>query len=505
MVGMRRIGKPSVKEGKENSIKVRKELDGSASIYSKFSGMWRKIGLNVLTSPSKGSLSLFATKNEIYHDSRLLFYGDVLDFNCALKLGDINAATSDTDKFLVSDSGTIKYRTGTEVASDIGESIVTTGALNSGSITSGFGNIDVGSSTIDTTGNVSVGDLQVNGNDIAFDAAASTLAIDASAHDTIGQALTISSGSTTAGTTNNIAGGLFHLRGGQGKGSGVGGSIRFSVADGGSSGSSLNAYATAMTIEDDKKVTFGGDVVLSEGDLYVSAASGANAEMFLIADNGEDNADRWKFIATDATASNILTVNNKISGSHVAHLTITPNATVASSNATFAGSLAVNGTDGITAGAVIWQSFPFIVSSGTNSRHYFIDNDDTANSFRRWDSYDSSPTAVDYRTVAGQFVVPEDCTLVAMHGVISNSTSTNNPTVYVYHGSITEGTGTTTLASAGSVTVTVGTSRVPYKFSKEDFDADLTAGDIVVPTIFHADTGGTRSFVGSLTLKFITR
>jgi len=32
----------------------------------------------------------------------------------------INAATSDTDKFLVSDSGTIKYRTGAQVRSDIG-------------------------------------------------------------------------------------------------------------------------------------------------------------------------------------------------------------------------------------------------------------------------------------------------------------------------------------------------------------------------------------------------
>ena len=164
MVGMRRMGKPSMKEGKENSMKVRKEPDGSASLYSKFSGVWRKIGLNVLTSPSKGSLSLFAGRNEIYHDSRLLFYGDVLDFNCALKLGDINAATSDTDKFLVSDSGNIKYRTGTEVLSDIGASattgdsgIVTTGELNSGSIATGFGNINNGSSTITTTGAISGG------------------------------------------------------------------------------------------------------------------------------------------------------------------------------------------------------------------------------------------------------------------------------------------------------------------------------------------------------------
>ena len=41
-------------------------------------------------------------------------------------------------------------------------SIVTTGALNSGSITSGFGNIDNGSSTITTTGLISGGSLDID-------------------------------------------------------------------------------------------------------------------------------------------------------------------------------------------------------------------------------------------------------------------------------------------------------------------------------------------------------
>jgi len=43
-----------------------------------------------------------------------------------------------------------------------GSSIVTTGALNSGSITSGFGNIDTGSSTITTTGLISGGSLDID-------------------------------------------------------------------------------------------------------------------------------------------------------------------------------------------------------------------------------------------------------------------------------------------------------------------------------------------------------
>ena len=83
--------------------------------------------------------------------------------------------------------------------------------------------------------------------------------------------------------------------------------------------------------------------------------------------------------------------------------------------------------------------------------------------------------------------------------------SKNNPTVYIYHGTVTEAASDTTLASAGSVAVTVSTLKVPYKFSKEDFNTNLSAGDIVVPMIKHADTGGTRTFQGSLTLKFVTR
>ena len=107
------------------------------------------------------------------------------------------AASSDTDKFLVSDNGEIKFRTGAQVLSDtstaastsvsgvvelatIAETntgtatdravtpdgledwtgsgnIVETGVLDGGSITSGFGAIDNGSSNITTTGTITSG------------------------------------------------------------------------------------------------------------------------------------------------------------------------------------------------------------------------------------------------------------------------------------------------------------------------------------------------------------
>ena len=79
--------------------------------------------------------------------------------------------------------------------------IVSTGALNSGSITSGFGNIDTGSVTITTTGAVSVGAFTSNGIDDNADATAIT--IDSSENVLIGKTTT---SLATAGLTLGSAG-----------------------------------------------------------------------------------------------------------------------------------------------------------------------------------------------------------------------------------------------------------------------------------------------------------
>ena len=55
------------------------------------------------------------------------------------------------------------FETYFESALDTLSNVTTVGALNSGSITSGFGNIDNGSSTITTTGAISGGSLTANG------------------------------------------------------------------------------------------------------------------------------------------------------------------------------------------------------------------------------------------------------------------------------------------------------------------------------------------------------
>ena len=78
------------------------------------------------------------------------------------------------DDFLRVDGTVIEGRSASEVLSDISaapaagsSNIVTTGALDSGSITSGFGNIDTGSSTITTTGAVSTGTIAA-GDDVTI-------------------------------------------------------------------------------------------------------------------------------------------------------------------------------------------------------------------------------------------------------------------------------------------------------------------------------------------------
>ena len=79
------------------------------------------------------------------------------------------------DDFLRVAGTAIEGRSASEVLGDIAaapaagsSNVVTTGALNSGSITSGFGAIDNGSSNITTTGNLSGGELIASSGNLLF-------------------------------------------------------------------------------------------------------------------------------------------------------------------------------------------------------------------------------------------------------------------------------------------------------------------------------------------------
>ena len=61
-----------------------------------------------------------------------------------------------------------------------------------------------------------------------------------------------------SGSGTNIAGEDLTIKSGAGTGSGAGGSIIFQVTDGGASGSSVNSYATAFTIQDNGNAVLAG-------------------------------------------------------------------------------------------------------------------------------------------------------------------------------------------------------------------------------------------------------
>jgi len=165
-------------------------------------------------------------------------------------------------------------------------SIVTTGALNSGSITSGFGSIDTGSSTITTTGTVTTGDITVGGGDATLGTAGNTTATTISTvtntGTTVGKSLTISAGSTTT-NGNNLNGGDLILASGGGDGTGTS-SIQFKTKVSGT-----DAAAERMRIHTDGNVGIGTN---APGNMLHVA--GADAYLLLqntTDENGEGEAE----------------------------------------------------------------------------------------------------------------------------------------------------------------------------------------------------------------------
>tara|TARA_Y100001963_G_scaffold159983_1_gene266699 strand:- start:6003 stop:9071 length:3069 start_codon:yes stop_codon:yes gene_type:complete len=231
-----------------------------------------------------------------------------------------------------------------------------------GTVTSESG-LTYDGSTLEVTG-----DIEASGGDLAFgNGQNATVSIEATAHGAAGKSLTISGGSTTAGTTNNIAGGSVTIAAGQGKGSGNGGDIVFKTANAGGSGSSLNALATALTISDDLSSTFNGPV-------SVVATESAEAKITLSADEADDNGDTW---VVSATTDGHFLIESKVSGSLADMLDIHPDATATDSEMVVSGSVQVTGTGykGPTDGDLTIQSdghMTFIIDN---------DNDETGQHF----------------------------------------------------------------------------------------------------------------------------
>ena len=165
--------------------------------------------------------------------------------------------SSGTATVAVDDLAASKITSGTMADARISQSSVTqhqgsivgVGALNSGSITSGFGNIDVGSSTIDTTGAVGTGNLTAAG-DIIATGGDLTLGTSADSADASIKAAD-ESGTDTAGKKLAMQGGL-------GTGSGASGAVEISVGVPAGSGSSVQSAALAVKVEAAGTSTFYG-------------------------------------------------------------------------------------------------------------------------------------------------------------------------------------------------------------------------------------------------------
>jgi len=116
------------------------------------------------------------------------------------------------------------------------------------------------------------GDLTIEGGELFYDTN-HTIKSTAADHNAAGKTLTIKSGDTTAGTTNNLAGGALTIAGGIGKGTGAGGNIVFQIAKAGSSGSSLNSLSNALTIAGSNgDAAFANNVTIT-GNLTVSGTT----------------------------------------------------------------------------------------------------------------------------------------------------------------------------------------------------------------------------------------
>ena len=104
-------------------------------------------------------------------------------------------------------------------------------------------------------------------------------------------------------------------------------------------------------------------VTYESGEFTVQGGEGSAGVLNLYADQGDDNADKWKINIADGGT---MTMNSFISGSAVAHMTITPNSTVASSTTTIHGTLTMGSTAALTnAGLVAVANQSNITGVGT--------------------------------------------------------------------------------------------------------------------------------------------
>ena len=112
---------------------------------------------------------------------------------------------------------------------------------------------------------------------------------------------------------------------------------------GGADIGSASAEFGDVYIADNNNIKFGNDQDVTIGydetttdTLKIAAKEGAGLAVTLMADEGDDAGDEWKLNIADGGTLTLANDKNT-AGTHVTHMTMTPNATVASSTVDFAG------------------------------------------------------------------------------------------------------------------------------------------------------------------------
>jgi hypothetical protein len=249
------------------------------------------------------------------------------------------------------------------------------------------------------------------------------------------------SGTNTAGTALTI-------RGGAGTGTGAGGAIIFQTADGGSSGSSVNAHATRVTITDDGVVGIGTtspsnatldvagrgrflqDAAATTGAIILRESSGGVGGHIQFVTN--DNSGQRGFIAVDSSS-------NIQFGTSAERMRITSGGAIqiGSTNSGVAGSIDVSvGSTSSSGGITLF--------SPTNGTHSFAFADGTSGTdrFRGYVEYQHANDRMDFATAAtarmtidstGQVAIGKTSASIATAGVhiAGNETADGSP-AYIY-------------------------------------------------------------------------
>ena len=313
------------------------------------SGTFTVAGTTITTGLTIGGTGVTSTADEL----------NILDgvTSTAAELNIVDGDTSATsttlaaaDRIVVNDAGTMKQvalsdlETFMEDALDTGTNLTTVGALNAGSITSGFGTIDTGSSTITTTGLISGGSLDIdnvliNGTTIghtddtdlmtvasglltvAGEISVTTLDIGGTNVTSTATELNLMDGGTSAGTTA--------VAGGDGIVTNDGGTMRQTTVD------TFDTYlsATTKTLTNKTLTT----PTIAEIDSGSTITLDATTDIVLDADGGDiffkDGG------STFGSATNT-------SGNLIIKSGTTTAATFSGANVTFAGTLAATSIDG---------------------------------------------------------------------------------------------------------------------------------------------------------------